>query len=92
MVEVEIKQDRGVLPLWLVLMDLTFMPMVLAMMMMEEDMEGVPTSMDQEAGEDTTEVELGPPISLSVLVVEVNECVSQCSKQASISKNYVLPL
>jgi len=48
------------------------------MIMMSEAMEGMPTSMDQEAGEDTTEVELGPTISLSVLVVEVIECT--CSK------------
>ena len=61
-VEVGAQRDRGVLPLRMVLMESTTL--------MEK---AIPTSMEQEVGEDTTEVELGPPISLLVLVVEVTD-------------------
>jgi hypothetical protein len=84
-VEVGVQQDRGVLPLLLVLMALT-------LMMMSEDMEGMSTSMDQEAGEDTSEVELGPTISLSVLVVEViNASAVSIRKHYYRSNEYDLP-
>ena len=75
-VEVGAQRDRGVLPLRMVLMEsTTLMLLELAMMLvMMSDMEkAIPTSMEQEVGEDTTEVELGPPISLLVLVVEVTD-------------------